>query len=117
MALENKEQKNEKQKEVEESTTEIVTIGSKADGINVLEGNAIHTKRNPTNETQDTSTKIPNSPGVVEEVKTPKDTILVDAKKRTTLYPMSGGVHRFILQRGMVSWKVNNLVNLEKLIL
>ena len=112
MALQNKEQ-NEKQKEVEESTKETVTISSKADGINVLEGNAIHTKNNPTNETQGTSAEVPNS--LVEEVKTPNETILVDAKKRTTLYPMSGGVHRFILQRDMVSWKVNNFVSLKEL--
>lgn len=112
MALQNKEQ-NEKQKEVEESNKETVTISSKVGGINVLEENAIHTKNNPTNETQVKSTEVPNSQEVVGEVKTPKETILVDAKKRTTVYPMSGGVHRFILQRDMVSWKVNRFDSLK----
>ena len=115
MALQNKEQ-NEKQKEVEESNKETVTISSKVDGINVLEENAIHTKNNPTNETQVKSTEVPNSKQeVVGEVKTPKETILVDAKKRTTVYPMSGGVHRFILQHDMVSWKVNRFDSLKML--
>ena len=114
MALQNKEQ-NEKQKEVEESNKETVTISSKVDGINVLEENAIHTKNNPTNETQVKSTEVPNSQEVVGEVKTPKETILVDSKKRTTVYPMSGGVHRFILQRDMVSWKVNRFDSLKML--
>ena len=97
-------QQNEKEKEGE-GKKENATSSSETDDTTAPEEKVLPPNNVPTDK-KAAPAEGPTLTGDVEETEAPKKAILVDEKKRTTLYPKSGGVHRFILERDQVSWEV-----------